>query len=460
MSLEGIVFRFRGAVAAPILLLGAFVILPLGGQASAEVQVRWDAPTEIASGPAFQGPWRMNQSEFHYVDDPSVAMDAEGNLAVIWGNLAEQDLFFQSYTSDMEGRLAQSVNVSRSPSIFSWLPRIALGAEHGAPDKIYVLWQEIVFSGGSHGGEIFFARSTDAGRSFEVPINLSETRAGAGKGRLSAESWHNGSLDLVVTPDGILYAVWTEYEGRLWFSRSKDAGQSFEDPVRVGGDHAAPARGPSLAVDSAGVLHLAWTVGEDQQADIRYTRSEDGGRSFEPPRPVGVSDGHADAPKMAVDSADTVHLVYGQSAQGPGRAYQILYSRLPAGADDFEPPAPIPESVPENFTSASFPSLAIDAADNLYLTWELFPALGVRSQGLGFALSRDQGDSFTEPMVIPGSADPELGQNGSRQGLLMNKLAVGRDGGIAVVNSTFRSGERSSIWLHRGELIEPSESTR
>ena len=122
MSLESIVFRFRAAVVAPVLLLGAFVIVPLSGQVGAEVEVRWDAPAEIASGPAFQGPWRMNESEFHYVDDPSVAMDAEGNVAVIWGNLAEQDLFFQSYSSDMEARLAEPVNISRSPSVFSWLP--------------------------------------------------------------------------------------------------------------------------------------------------------------------------------------------------------------------------------------------------------------------------------------------------------------------------------------------------
>lgn len=36
-------------------------------------------------------------------------------------------------------------------------------------EEIAVLWQEFVFSGGSHGGEAFFSRSTDGGRTFSGP---------------------------------------------------------------------------------------------------------------------------------------------------------------------------------------------------------------------------------------------------------------------------------------------------
>ena len=53
------------------------------------------------------------------------------------------------------------------------------------------------------------------------------------------------------------------------------------------------------------------------------------------------------------------------------------------------------------------------------------------------------------PAIVPGSADPALGDNGSRQGLLMSKLAVNAAGKIAIVNSTLKSGERSHIWLFR-----------
>ncbi|MFQ5955278.1 MAG: sialidase family protein, partial [Kiloniellales bacterium] len=260
----------------------------------------------------------MNRSDFDFVDDPTVAINDEGFVGIAWADQSRHDIFFQVYgpsprrpaalarTRGESGsgraggpagtkRLAEPVNVSKSPRIFSWLPRLVIGP--GDANDAYLLWQEIVFSpGGTHGGEAFFARSTDGGRTFGQPINLSNSIAGDGKGRLTRRFWHNGSLDLGQGPEGHLYAAWTEYQGKLWFSRSTDGGVSFSDPLHVAGDKQAPARGPSLAVDAeGGTVYLAWTVGEDAAADIRFAKSVDQGRSFGEPRIVFLSGGHADA---------------------------------------------------------------------------------------------------------------------------------------------------------------------
>jgi hypothetical protein len=281
-------------------------------------ELAWTEPIEVARGPARQGPWRMNDSEFHYVDDPTVAIDDGGRIAVAWADQERQDIFVQVYDPAGAPMLEVPVNVSRSPHIFSWLPRVAIPT--GDPSRVYVLWQEIVFSGGSHGGEIFFARSTDGGRSFDTPMNLSGSIAGDGKGRLSAQSWHNGSLDLVLNSRGGIHVAWTEYEGALWYRRSTDGGQTFAEPEHVAGDGTVPARGPTLAVDGDEVVHLAWTVGEDPAADVRLVTSTDGGITFGSPTVVGESDGHADAPKLAVDGEGTLHLVYAEADRGSGGA--------------------------------------------------------------------------------------------------------------------------------------------
>ena len=84
------------------------------------------------------------------------------------------------------------------------------------------------------------------------------------------------------------------------------------------------------------------------------------------------------------------------------------------------------------------------------MLWELFPSREDRPRGLGFTYSRDGGRTFELPSVVPGSADPALGHNGSRQGLLMRKLAVNAEGAIAVVNSTFQKSEASHVLLFRG----------
>ncbi|RJP80557.1 MAG: exo-alpha-sialidase [Candidatus Zixiibacteriota bacterium] len=430
-----------------LLLAAALCAVPVASRGNA-LPVTWSGPIEVAQGESVRGPWRMNESVWRFVDDPTAAVTDQGHAGVAWVDHARQDILFQMYAPDGRPRLAEPVNVSRSPGIFSWLPRMIMTS--GDPEQVYILWQEIIFSGGTHGGEIFFARSTDGGRSFNRPLNLSNTIAGAGKGRLTREIWFNGSLDLAAS-DGILYAAWTEYEGALRFSRSTDRGESFSEPVRIaGGQGESPARGPSLAVGPGGEVHLVWTVGEDPAADIHYTRSTDQGQSFGSPMVIVESDGYSDAPKIAVDGRGTLHLVYAESPDGPLQRYHIRHTRSEEGGGAFQEPKEISGAHSEAFESVGFPYLDLDGEGNLYVLWELFPEEGRFPQGLGLTFSGDGGATFASPAVVPGGFDPQLGFNGSQQGLFMKKLAVNQAGEMAIVNSTFKPQGSSRIWLIRG----------
>ena len=102
--------------------------------------------------------------------------------------------------------------------------------------------------------------------------------------------------------------------------------------------------------------------------------------------------------------------------------------------------------------NAAFPSLAVDGKGGVYLVCELFHEDRHRPRGLGHAVSRDSGRTFSAPALVPGSADRPRHWNGSHQGLLMRKLAVNAGGTIAVVNSTFKQGDRSRAWLVRGTV--------
>lgn len=382
----------------------------------------WHGSTEIAAGPAERGPWQQNESHYRYVDDPTVAMDAHGRVAFAWVDQATKDVHF--------GKQGEALNVSRSPQTFSWLPRVAMGAD----GTVYVLWQEIIFSGGSHGGDILFARSQDGGATFSAPLNLSKSVAGDGKGRIDKERWHNGSLDLALGSDRTVYTAWTEYEGALWLRRSVDGGKSFSEKIRL--PDAKPARAPALAVHG-NTVYLAWTVGDEPSADIRVARSDDGGRSFAAPVIVARSKGYSDAPKLAVDARGTLHVVYAEGKR-------IVYSRSADQGRSFERPRDIAGR------DAGFPALDIDGKGNLYVLWERFAEHRQLARGLALAVSTDAGRSFSAPVLVPGSAD--AGWNGSSQGLLMRKLAVSRDGEIAIVNSSFSEKQRSRVWLIRGRL--------
>lgn len=405
--------------------------------------IQWQAPIEVAHGPAEAGPWRMNESEFLYVDDATVALDDARTIGVAWVDNTRKDVLFQRY--DPRGRPAhQVVNVSRSPAVFSWLPRIVVTER-----RVFVLWQEIVFSGGSHGGEIFFARSDDGGRTFAEPVNLSNSKAGDGKGQFTREHWHNGSLDLLRSADGLLIAAWTAYEGSLFVSRSEDSGASWSPPVEIPRDDPLPARAPALARAPKGTLYLAWSVGRDASAGIRVARSNDHGRTFGTPSIVASSKGYADAPKLAVDNRGTVHLVYTMSLAGFFGPYQVCYAR--SRTDGSFAASRVIAGRPHDEHGASFPSIALDHRGRVYLVWEHHPDSNGAARGLGFAYSDSGGDSFTRSSTVPGTTAFELGANGSHQGKLMQKLGVHASGRIALVDTRFQAGERSVVRLILGD---------
>lgn len=433
-----------------LLLRLSFFIAILVSASVAAAPVTWHGVIEIATGGGEKGPWQQNESRYRYVDDPTVVIDQRDNVAVAWVDQTRKDIFFQRLAPDGSRQLAEPVNVSRNPSTFSWLPRMERAPD--SPDRIYVLWQEIIFSGGSHGGEILFARSDDNGATFSPPINLSNSIGGDGKGRINAKVWHNGSLDLVAGPDGALYAAWTEYDGPLWFSRSADGGKSFSRPQQIaGGGNARPARAPSLALGKDRTVYLAWTTGEDDGADIHVAASADGGTTFGQPNIVAPSEHYADAPKLAVGPDSVLYLVYAQSNGDAFAKFHIRYTRSGDHGKTFEPPRTISNPLPASMESARYPSFSIDAAGRQFVLYELYPDHRQNPHGLGFSVSSNGGQTFSLSEIVPESADPTGGTNGSHQGLLMKKLAVNRDGSVAIVNSSLKQGKQSRVWLMRGE---------
>lgn len=80
-------------------------------------------------------------------------------------NVGGSGVFFQRFPAEGAAQLGSPTNISRSPEIFSWLPRVVF--PNGDASRVYVLWQEIIFSGGTHGGEKR-ARSGCTGGAFPV----------------------------------------------------------------------------------------------------------------------------------------------------------------------------------------------------------------------------------------------------------------------------------------------------
>jgi len=145
---------------------------------------------------------------------------------------------------------------------------------------------------------------------------------------------------VATAPDGTVYVAWRHiYPPNLRdmaVARSSDGGRTFGAPVRVSEDGWAldgcPDDGPSIAVDSRGVLHIAWPTlvpGSASGKGIFYSYSGDGGRTFAARVRLDAGAGAAH-PQLAV-GGDRVVVVWDQS-DGQRRIHSRTISGDPKAA--------------------------------------------------------------------------------------------------------------------------------
>ena len=95
-------------------------------------------------------------------------------------------------------------------------------------------------------------------------------------------------IDLTYDSQGMLHAVWLSgsapaASADVYYASSLDGGQSFGPNVKVNwSDHTAARMTPSIDLDPAGVIYIAWA---DERAgwpdvDIYFSKSTDGGQLF------------------------------------------------------------------------------------------------------------------------------------------------------------------------------------
>lgn len=132
---------------------------------------------------------------------------------------------------------------------------------------------------GPLGPEIRVARSTDGGKTFSASVVVDRDACPCCR------------TSLARGPDGTVYIAWRKiFAGDVRdvvVARSTDGGASFETPVKVHGDGwvypGCPHAGPSIAVDSAGSLHVVWYTGAEGRAGLYLATSRDGAQTFSAP---------------------------------------------------------------------------------------------------------------------------------------------------------------------------------
>jgi hypothetical protein len=234
-----------------------------------------------------------------------------------------------------------------------------------------------------------FIRSTDRGRTWSRPVTVNDgTEFGS----------HNFHA-LTAAPDGTLLATWLDgREGHsgVWVSRSRDGGRTWEPNRPIYSEPTCPCCRTSVAVAAGGTIYVAWrAILSGDVRDVVVTKSVDGGLTWAPPvRPrsddwVYPGCPHA-GPTLKVDAKGAVHVAWWTGKEGEAGVY---YARSEDQGTTF---AAQPIAVGDRARPAHV-QLALAPAGGVYVAWD--DGLSEMPRIL-VSRSQDDGRTFEKPDLL------------------------------------------------------------
>ena len=182
--------------------------------------------------------------------EPALASDRQGNLHLVYESAASDNDIY--YRNSQDGTHWQpEVNLSHSSGISS---EPALTVESGG--AVDAVWSDT--SSGSDRPDIYFSRSSDGGKTWSEPVDLSHTP------RLSR------SPAVACGADGSLHVCWVDTSRGhsspdLYYAFSYNHGQSWSRPAPISGASGISGS-PTICTGSDGLVHVAWTDGSTRPA--------------------------------------------------------------------------------------------------------------------------------------------------------------------------------------------------
>ena len=305
---------------------------------------------------------------------PSLAVDSTGNVHIAWSdytNYAGAGTNCDSFYKRWDASTSSWTTtevVSTESTADSWLPSLAVDSA----GHVHIAWSDgTAYAGSGTDRDIFYKRF-DATSSSWTTTEV-----------VSTESTSDSYLpSLTVDSAGTVHIAWEDFtiyagsgiDNDIFYKRWDSSTSSWTTTEVVSTESTDASSNPSLATDTLGNVHVAWYdgtayAGSDLDMDIFYKRWDASTSSWTTTEVVSTeSAGHSNYPSLATDFAGKVHI-----------AWMDLTNYADAGTDidifykrwdSSSSSWTTPEVVSTESTSGSwYPSLAVDSAEHVYITW-------------------------------------------------------------------------------------------
>jgi len=362
---------------------------------------------EVSALNEVSGNWLGQQTIFAETEDvttwePTVNFDSKGKAWAFWmsreWNFSSRTRF---YYSVWENGAWSQIRIARPND---WTENYRLTFAVAPNDSIFLVWARLWHTSFGQINTIYSSRGD--GTTWETPSIVDSAFTGqyyAPKIAINhGETWVTwyGAEGYVLEhePYRVYASRWTgtKWEKRIELSEGLSGNHWFND----------------VAVDQSGTVHAVWQ-GWDEYA-IFYRKKELGQDWTAPviinPLNFGVAAAGWAAPRISIDSADNVHIVWVGERIGSGGVledWDIFYSR--SDGSDWPPPVQVN---PDDEETDSYPTVEVLGPQDLLIAWNDGDPTSAVLDG-GNAAARWNGERITERVRLddgsyPWNSSPEL----------------------------------------------------
>jgi len=276
--------------------------------------------------------------------DPALAVDSGDVIHVVWQDDTPGNYEIY-YKRSEDGGTTWSTS-KRLTWTLSGSHRPVIAIDSG--DTIHVVWSDDT----PGNAEIHYKNSADGGTTWSAVKRLTWT------------SGKSSSPAMAIGTDNAIHIVWednTTDNGEIYYKGSTDGGSTWSAAKRItwtsGKTHT-----PDIALDSSDTIHVVWEDSTPSNLEIYYRRSADGGTTWSTVQRITWTSGSSSSPAMAIDSNDTIHVVWFDDSLAN---LEIYYKGSTDGGTTWGPSQRITWTAGESHN----PAMAIDSNDTIHVVW-------------------------------------------------------------------------------------------
>jgi len=307
-------------------------------------------------------------------ENPSLGTDSSGNVHIAWqdetdydGAGTDPDIFYKYWNATTSSWTTTEV-VSTESTEDSYYPSLAIDAS----DNVHIAWQDGTDYTGSGTDRDIFYKHWNATTSLWTTTEVVSTE--------STEDSSNPSL--AIDSAGNIHVAWhdrTDYAGAggdmdIFYKRWDASTSSWTTTEVVSTESTGYSFHPSLAIDGAGNMHIAWHdetnyASSGMDDDIFYKYWVSSTSSWTTTEVVSTeSTGSSYYPSLAIDSAGNIHVAWHDRTDyaGAGGDMDIFYKRWDASTFSWTTTEVVST---ESTGTSNFPSLAVDSIGNVHIAW-------------------------------------------------------------------------------------------